>query len=95
MGTVEETVRLVAQVRGHVQGVGFRFYVQSCAKDLELEGQVWNAPEGYVDVVAEGARDRCVALLAALDTSTAPGRVDAVEKRFEPPTGEFDGFVTG
>lgn len=94
MDAVEETVRLVALVRGQVQGVGFRFWVRSHALDLRLRGWVRNVPDGRVELVAEGTRGRCDALLAELRTPEAPGRVDAIGERFEAPLGDLEGFVT-
>ena len=48
--------RLHAVVRGDVQGVGFRYYVQRKARQLGLPGWVRNNEDGSVELVAEGAR---------------------------------------
>ncbi|GAA3518648.1 acylphosphatase [Actinocatenispora rupis] len=95
MGGVVGAVRLVALVRGRVQGVGFRFWTRSRALELGLSGWARNLADGHVEVVAEGSRDACHALLAALRGPEAPGRVDAVVPSFEVPRGDLDGFVTG
>lgn len=87
--------RLVALVRGRVQGVGFRFWTRSRARELGLAGWARNLADGRVEVVAEGARERCLALLGVLRGSGTPGRVDAVNERFEPARGDVDDFVTG
>ncbi|UPM50998.1 MULTISPECIES: acylphosphatase [unclassified Synechococcus] len=42
------------QVRGRVQGVGFRESCSRKAKDLDLSGWVRNCPDGSVEVQAEG-----------------------------------------
>lgn len=39
-------------VRGRVQGVGFRYHVQSVARDLGVVGEVWNCRNGDVEFVA-------------------------------------------
>jgi acylphosphatase len=95
MGGAESVVRLVALVRGRVQGVGFRFWTRSRALELGLSGWARNLADGHVEVVAEGSRDACHALLAVLRGPDAPGRVDAVVPSFEMPRGDLDGFVTG
>lgn len=96
MTTVDdEPTRLVALVRGRVQGVGFRFWTRSRALELGLDGWARNLADGRVEVVAEGARERCEAFLAALRGPDSPGRVDAVAEQYEPACGGLDGFVTG
>ena len=45
--------RLVAIVRGQVQGVGYRWFVQREAARLGLQGWVANQLDGSVEVVAE------------------------------------------
>lgn len=49
-----ETKRLHATVEGHVQGVGFRYFVVEKAQQLKLKGWVRNRDNGDVEVVAEG-----------------------------------------
>lgn len=88
-------MRLVAVVRGRVQGVGFRWWTRSRALELGVQGWARNLADGRVEVVAEGPRHRCLELLKMLRGAEAPGRVDAVGERYEPPRGGLDGFVTG
>ena len=68
----DEPARLTAWVHGRVQGVGFRWWVRSRALELGLVGSAANLADGRVEVVAEGPRPACEALLAALRTD--PGR---------------------
>lgn len=90
---MSDSQRLTAWVHGHVQGVGFRWWVRSRALELGLAGYATNKPDGRVCVVAEGPKpdlDRLVELLRGGDT---PGRVDAVVESFDPPRGGLEGFV--
>src|SRR2546430_16524782 len=48
--------RLHAVVRGDVQGVGFRYFVQRKANQLGLPGWVPNNDDGPAELVAEGDR---------------------------------------
>lgn len=41
-------------VRGRVQGVGFRWFVQQAATTLQLHGYVRNLDDGGVEVYASG-----------------------------------------
>jgi acylphosphatase len=86
------TVRLTAAVSGRVQGVGFRYFVRRRAEPLGLVGTATNRPNGSVEVVAEGPRDACERLLAALRSDDPPGFVGRVEATWSEPTGEFAGF---
>lgn len=88
----DDAVRMTAQVRGSVQGVGFRAWTRSRALELGLAGRVANLPDGRVEVIAEGPREVCEKLLAAL-RSDAPGRVAAVDERFDEPRGDLTGFI--
>ena len=92
---MSDDVRLVAWVRGRVQGVGFRWYTR--AKALEIGGLVGfarNVPDGRVQVVAEGPRDGCERLLEWLRSGDTPGRVDGVTEMWDTPRGGYEGFET-
>jgi acylphosphatase len=84
--------RLEATVRGDVQGVGFRWFVQRQAAALGLDGWVANAPDGSVQVVAEGAPASVERLLALLQEGPSAARVERVEARHQPATGSIRGF---
>lgn len=89
MGSTE---RLSARATGRVQGVGYRFFTLSAGRRLGLKGYARNCPDGSVEVVAEGSRDRLLQLLAELRRGPAAAQVDAVTFDFAPPTGEFTEF---
>lgn len=67
-------------VRGHVQGVGFRWYVWRHAERLGLRGFARNLPDGSVEVVAAGAPSAVAELERALARGPALARVARVEK---------------
>ncbi|MCU1587507.1 MAG: acylphosphatase [Frankiales bacterium] len=79
-------VRLTAFVKGRVQGVGFRWWTRARALELGLTGSATNLDDGRVQVVAEGPRAACEALLALL--ANGPGRVDFVSERWGSARGE-------
>ncbi|WP_093147575.1 acylphosphatase [Saccharopolyspora antimicrobica] len=85
--------RLTAWVHGHVQGVGFRWWTRSRALALGLVGSATNLPASRVEVVAEGPREACEQLLAALRSGETPGRVDFVAEQWSQPKGGLTDFV--
>ena len=91
-GRVTEHVRLTAWVHGQVQGVGFRWWTRSRARALGLTGSASNLPDGRVEVIAEGPRPACEALLIALSSGDTPGVVDSVVDRWTAARGGLKGF---
>lgn len=87
-----EQVRLQAWVHGRVQGVGFRWWTRARALELGLVGFARNLADGRVEVIAEGDRRACEALLALLSSARTPGPVDDVVSRFVPFRGDLAGF---
>ena len=84
--------RLHAVVRGDVQGVGFRYFVQGKANQLGLRGWVRNNDDGTVEVVAEGDRAQLEELARALEAGPRMARVDRVETQWSTATGKLQGF---
>lgn len=80
-------------MHGQVQGVGFRWWTRSRALELGLTGFARNRPDGRVEVVAEGAREHCERLLAALRSGKSPGSVDHVVERWSEAQGGLTGFT--
>ena len=85
--------RLTARITGRVQGVGFRWWVRRHADGLGLTGWVMNDnDERAVELVAEGAVDALNELERLIQRGPPGALVEAVERRREPASGEFDGF---
>ncbi len=85
--------RLVARVVGRVQGVGFRWWTRRQANALGLAGWVMNADdERSVELVAEGPAASLDELERLLRVGPDGARVERVDTRREPASGEFDGF---
>ncbi len=66
------------QVRGRVQGVGFRYFVERHARRLELDGYARNCDDGSVEVVASGADAMLAELEKALQRGPSMSRVTSV-----------------
>lgn len=65
-------------VKGRVQGVGFRWFVQREAAELGLRGWVKNTDQGHVEIVAAGEAALLAELKVALHKGSRGSRVDAV-----------------
>ena len=79
------------EVRGIVQGVGFRPFVWRLASDAGLAGRVRNR-SGVVEIVVEGADSALDDFCTSLETQApALARVDSVTWRDAAPTG-FETF---
>lgn len=97
MSAQEETVRVTAFVRGHVQGVGFRWWTSAQARELGLDGRAKNLDDGRVEVVAQGPRGAMSQLVTRLQqhpsTHGRPGRVTGVSVTEAPPVDLPSGFT--
>jgi acylphosphatase len=84
-----------AVVRGRVQGVGFRDYVETRARFLRLAGYVRNLPDGRsVEVIAEGPREALEQLMQNLREGPSMSLIDVVDIEWRVPTDEFRDFGT-
>ena len=90
MSQTGKRVRIV--VRGEVQGVCFRMYVQHQARELGLTGWAANRPDGSVEVCAEGREADVAALVAWCRHGPPTATVRAMDVREEGVSGEFADF---
>ena len=85
--------RIVASVRGQVQGVGYRWFVQREAARLGLQGWVANQADGSVEVIAEGPETALSELVLMLWEGPLGASVGGVAVRHEPARGNLAGFL--
>jgi acylphosphatase len=67
-------------VMGHVQGVGFRWFVARHARNLGLSGYARNLEDGRVEVLASGEEPALARLEELLRSGPANARVTGVER---------------
>ena len=79
-------------VRGRVQGVGFRWFVEREAHMLGIAGWVRNNHDGSVEVMAQGTRDQLSGLHSRLREGPRAARVDQVEVSEASPTAGVSTF---
>jgi len=88
-----DIVRAHIQIKGRVQGVGFRAHVEYRARQIGgLAGWVRNVGYDTVEAVAEGERGNVERLIEEMKQGPRAARVDESKVEWETPTGEFDRF---
>jgi acylphosphatase len=81
-----------ANIKGMVQGVGFRYFTQRAASRLGLTGWVRNMPDGTVEIEAEGDKEALDRFLSELQSGPNFARVDNIDMTWlneEPQHKEF------
>ena len=84
-------VRAHLHFKGTVQGVGFRYTTLSFARQLSLTGWVKNMPDGSVQSVVEGPREKIEELLSKLKVQFGSYIRERQVEWLEPQE-EFDKF---
>jgi len=79
-------------VRGRVQGVGFRYFVQREAQRLSLSGWVRNLQGGGVQVAAEGSEEDLQTFLQILRKGPPMAWVERVDYDWKDARGESAPF---
>ena len=67
------------EIRGRVQGVGFRWFVRESARALGLRGWVKNRPDGNVELAASGPEESLRQLTEAVRRGPRGAVVASVE----------------
>jgi acylphosphatase len=95
MASADTQSRLLARrfvVRGRVQGVGFRWFVEREAHLLQIAGWVRNNHDGNVEVLAMGTREQVAGLRSRLQEGPRAARVDDVEESEAEPVVGLNSF---
>ncbi len=80
-----EKVRAHVFFSGRVQGVFFRAFTKENADRLGINGWVRNLPDGRVEAVFEGPRDKVEKIIYLCRYRHPYARVDEVEIQYEEP----------
>ena len=72
-------------IRGRVQGVGYRYWLEQRAIARSLEGWVRNRRDGSVEALFAGPADGVSAMIASCRRGPASARVDAVAEEPADP----------
>ena len=66
-------------VKGRVQGVGFRYFVQGIARQMKLTGWVKNLDNGNVELEAQSEADFLDCLLDKLKNGNSSSKLTDIE----------------
>jgi len=81
---MSEIIRQVT-IRGRVQGVGFRYWVEEQAMARDLEGWVRNRRDGSVEALFAGSPEVVSEMVARCRRGPSSARVDAVQDEGASP----------
>lgn len=88
-----DKIRAHAYVSGMVQGVFFRaMTAEEAQKIADLTGWVRNLPDGRVEVMCEGSKDKVERLVAWLWHGPPSAHVSDVTVTWSDATGEYQEF---
>ena len=87
-----DLARIHLWVTGHVQGVGFRAFVQQQGSILGVKGWVRNVGANRVESIAEGSRTTLERFADIVSRGPRGSRIDETAFDWEIPTSEFRDF---
>ncbi len=70
-------------ISGYVQGIGFRQFIKSKARQLGITGWVRNTPEGKVEAVLQGDKEKIEQLILLCKKGPFLAEVKKVEMLWE------------
>jgi acylphosphatase len=79
-------------ISGRVQGVFFRAYTQRAAQEREILGWVMNSPDGRVEAVLEGEKEKVEDMISWCHQGSPHSRITEVSVDWEEYSGEFRDF---
>ena len=88
----QERISRHLRIRGRVQGVGFRWFVQDRAREHGVDGWVRNGRDGSVEAMIQGTASAVDLLLASVRRGPGGSRVDSVAVSETASTEVFEGF---
>lgn len=79
-------------VSGKVQGVFLRYNTRREAQKLGITGWIWNLPDGRVEAVFEGEKDKIEKIIEWLRKGPTFTKIEKVEVKWEKPKNKFKDF---
>jgi len=89
---MERKTKVYLLLSGQVQGVFFRASTRVKAKNLRISGWVKNLPDGKVEIVAEGEKEKLEELISWARKGPITAKVENIEIEWQEYLGEFDSF---
>lgn len=88
-----ETIRVHIWVKGRVQNVGFRAFVEYNALQIGVLGWVRNLGYDTVETVAEGTKFQIDEFIQMTKQGPRASRVEEARVEYEETTGMLEGFT--
>lgn len=85
-------VRAHVHIRGKVQGVTYRASTRRRARELDVKGWVRNLPDGRVEAVFEGDKEKVRKIIEWCKKGPSRAEVSGMDLDWEKPTGEYGDF---
>jgi len=79
-------------VSGRVQGVGFRYFIATHARELGINGWAKNLPDGQVEAVFTGSKNNLDIMLDLINKGPRWAEVDNVRINNIDPVKEYPDF---
>jgi len=79
-------------VQGFVQGVGYRKWARKKAQKMSLTGWVRNLPDGSVELLVQGDREKIEKLLEIYKKGPFMAEVESADTMWEEQKETFDDF---
>lgn len=84
-------IRATITITGDVQGAGYRSYLIMAARKSGLEGYAENLPNGVVNVVCEGEKEKIEEFVSKIKIKNEVVEVENIKVKYDKPAGEFKG----
>ena len=82
--------RIEVKILGQIQGVGFRLFIARKARELGIVGFAQNMPDGSVEIIAEGEKEKLKELIKHLQFG--PGEIEKITEKWSQFEDEFKEF---
>ena len=92
MYTLRMFTEIYCVVTGRVQGVGYRDFIDTYAKEETLTGWVKNNPNGSVEVLLQGTPDALKACIEIVNEGSILSKVTGLTVDWRTPKQLFDSF---
>lgn len=79
-------------IDGKVQRVGFRYFVQTKAQEMGIEGWVKNLADGRVEAVFEGPKPNVLIMIEKCRKGPRASRVDNIDLNWEKTDNNLESF---
>lgn len=79
-------------ISGFVQGVGFRHFVRNKALEIGLTGWVRNLPDGRVEVVLQGSKEKIEEMIRLCKKGPFLGEVEDIVVEWQEEDRQFSDF---